>query len=90
MLNLNLALIQVGLEVSLERFSKIREIVQIEMEEVNLRKKTLETNEMRKELNNLVEKIRKRVKKYISNNNMTWTRKTLLKLIDIEKKNVAR
>ena len=50
----------------------------------------LGTNQIRKELNNLAKKIRKRVKKHININNVTWIRKFLLKLIYIEKKNVAR
>lgn len=45
---------------------------------------------MRKELNNLAEKIRKRVEKYINSNDMTWTREALLRLIHIKKGNLAR
>ncbi len=90
MLDLNQVSIQAGLRMSLERFSKIREIVQTEAEEAGLGKKTLGTNQMRKELDNLAEKIRERVKKHINNNNVTWTREALLRLIYIEKKNVAR
>lgn len=45
---------------------------------------------MRKKLNNLAEKIREKVKKYINNNNMTWTRETLLRLIYIKKRNIAK
>ncbi len=90
MSDLNLASIQAGLGVSLERFSKIREIVQIEAEEAGLGKKTLGTNQMRKELDNLAEKIRERVKKHINNDDVTWTREALLRLIHIEKGNVAR
>lgn len=88
--NLNLALIQVGLRVSLERFLKIREIIQTEAEKAGLGNKTLETNPMRKELDNLVEKIKKKVKKHINSNDMTWTREVLLRLIHIKKRNVAR
>ncbi len=53
-------------------------------------KKTLETNEMRKELDNLTEKRRKRVKKHINNDDMTWTKEALLRLIHIKKRNMAR
>ena len=84
MSNLNLALIQAGLGVSLERFLKIQEIVQIKVKEAYLGEKTLKTNQMRKEFDNLVEKIRERVKKYINNNNVTWTREALLRLIHIK------
>ncbi len=72
------------------RFSKIREIVQKQAEEACLGKKTLETNQMRKELDNLAEKIRERVKKHINNDNVIWARKALLRLIHIENRNVAR
>ena len=88
--DVNLASIQAGLRVSLERFSKIREIVQIEAEKAGLRKKTLRTNQIKKELDNLIEKIKERVKKHIKNDNMTWTREALLKLIHIEKRNLAK
>ena len=71
MLDLNLALIQTSLKVSLEKFSKIWEIVQTEAEEVGLGKKMLETSQMRKKLDNLAKKTRKRVKKHINNNNVT-------------------
>lgn len=50
----------------------------------------LETNQMRKKFDNLVEKIRKRVKKHIKNNDVTWTKEALLKLIHIEQRNVAK
>lgn len=50
--------------MSLERFAKLREIVQIKAEERGLGKKNLETHQIKKELNNLIEKIRKRVKKH--------------------------
>ena len=71
MLDLNLALIQAGLGVSLERFSKIWEIMQTEAEEANLGKKTLGTNQMKKKFDNLAEKIREKMKKHINNNNIT-------------------
>ncbi len=45
---------------------------------------------MRKELDNLAEKIRERVKKHINNDDVIWTREALLRLIHIEKGNVAR
>ncbi len=41
---------------------------------------------MRKELDNLVEKIKERVIKHINNNNVTRTRIALLRLIHIKKK----
>lgn len=71
MLDLNLALIKTGLGISLERFAKLREIVQTKAKKVGLGKKMLKTNQMRKKFDNLVEKIRKRVKKYIKNNKVT-------------------
>ena len=46
----------------------------------------LKTNQIKKELDNLVEKIKKRVKKHINNNNVTWTKEALLRLIYIKKK----
>lgn len=52
-------------------------------------KETLRTNQMMKELDNLAEKIRNNLKKYMKNNNGTWTKEALLKLIYIEKRNVA-
>ena len=45
---------------------------------------------MRKELDNLAKKIKERVKKHTNKNNMIWTKEALLRLIYIEKKNVAR
>ncbi len=45
---------------------------------------------MRKEFDNLAEKIREKVKKHINNDNVTWTREALLRLIHIERRNVAR
>lgn len=71
-------------------FAKLHEIIQTEAKKAGLGKRMLETNQMRKEFDNLVEKIRKRVKKHIKNNNMTWTRKALLRLIHIEQRNVAK
>lgn len=71
MSDLNLASIQVELGVFLERFSKIQDIVQTEVEEAGLGKKTLETNQMRKKFDNLAEKIRKRVEKHINSNDIT-------------------
>ncbi len=78
MSDLNLASIKAGLKVSLKRFSKIWEIVQTEAEEASLGKKTLGTNQMRKESDYLAEKIRERVKKHINNNNVTLIREALL------------
>ena len=45
---------------------------------------------MRKKLDNLVEKIKEKMKKHIKNNDVTWTKEILLKLIYIEKRNMAR
>ncbi|MCJ1348828.1 hypothetical protein MMC31_007061 [Peltigera leucophlebia] len=90
MSDLNLTSIQAGLGVSLSRFMKIREIVKKEVEEAGLGKKTLGTNQMRKELDTLAEQIRLRVQKHIKCNNVKWTQEVLLRLIHIEKGNVAR
>ena len=78
MLDLNLALIQADLRVFLEIFLKIPEIVQIEAEKAGLGKKMLKTNQITKKLDNLLEKIKERVKKHINNDNVTWTKKALL------------
>ncbi len=48
------------------------------------------THQIRKKLDNLAEKIREWVKKHINNDDVTWTREALLRLIHIEKGNVAR
>lgn len=45
---------------------------------------------MKKKLDNYVEKISKKVEKDINNNDMTWTKEALLKLIYIEKRNIVR
>lgn len=45
---------------------------------------------MRKKLDNLVKKIKNSVKKYINSNNVIWTKEAMLKLIYIEKRNVAK
>lgn len=62
MSDLNLELIQAGLGVSLKKFSKIRKIVQIEVEKAGFGKKTLETNQMNKKLVILQKNLRKRQK----------------------------
>lgn len=62
-------LIQAGLRVSLEKFTKICEIVQTKAKKKGLGNEMLETNQIREELDNLVEKIRKKVEKHIKNNN---------------------
>lgn len=90
MLDLNLILIQVSLEVSLERFVKIQKIVQIKIEERVWGNKMLETNQIRKKLDNLSEKIWKRVENHIKKDDMTQTREALLRLIYIIKSNVIR
>ena len=90
MSDLNLTSIQAGLGVSLSRFMKIREIVKKEVEEAGLGKKTLGTNQMRNELDILAEQIKLRVQKHIKCNNVKWTQEALLRLIHIEKKNVAQ
>lgn len=64
MSDINLVSIQAGLGVSLERFAKIYKIVQIEAEKGGLGNKTLKTNQMKKELDNLVKKIKKKVEKH--------------------------
>lgn len=74
-----------GLGVSLSRFSKIRHIVQDEVEQAGLGWKTLGTNQMRKE-----EKIRMTLQKHVKCNNAKWTQEAFLRLIHIEKGNVAR
>lgn len=61
-------------------------IVQTEVEEAGLGKKILETNQIKKKFDNPVEKIKKKIEKYINNNNVTWIRGVLLRLIYIEKK----
>lgn len=45
---------------------------------------------MRKELNNFIKKIQKKIKKYRKNDNIPWTRKAFLRLIYFEKRNVVR
>ena len=89
MSNLKLTSIQTGLRVSLARFMKIREIVWKKAEEACLGKKILGTNQKRKKLNILAEKIKLRVQKYIKSNDIMWTQEALLRLIHIEKGNVA-
>lgn len=90
MSDLKLALIQAGFRMSLERFIKMYEIIQTKVKEGNLENKMLKTNHMKKKLDNLVEKIQKRVKKYIKNYNITQTKEALLRLIHIEKRNMVR
>lgn len=76
--------------VSLSRFVKIWEIVQKEVEQAGLGRKTLGTNQMRKELDRLAEEIRLTVQKHIKCSDFKWTQEALLRLIHIEKWNVAR
>ena len=89
MSDLNLTSIQAGLRVFLARFMKIREIVQKKTEEAGLGKKTLGTNQMRKEFDTLAEQIKLRVQKHIKFNDVKWTQEALLRLIHIEKGNVT-
>lgn len=49
----------------LKRFAKIQELVQRKTKDVNLEEKILRTNQIRKDLDNLMEKIKKKIKKYI-------------------------
>ena len=46
-------------------------MIQTEAEEAGLRKKRLETNQMRKELDDFAKKIKKKVERYINNKDVT-------------------
>lgn len=58
MSDLNVASIQSGLGMSLAKFGKICHIVQEEVEQAGLERKTLWTNQVRKDFDILAEKIR--------------------------------
>lgn len=45
---------------------------------------------MKKKLDNLAEKIKKKMKKYINSDNVTWTREALLRLIYIKKGHMTK
>ena len=53
-------------------------------------KKTLGTNQMRNKLDILAKQIKLRVQKHIKSNNVKQTQEALLRLIYIEKENIAR
>lgn len=74
----------------MSRFGKIRHIVQEEVEQAGLERKTLETNQMRKDFDIVAEKIRLTVQEYVKCNNVKWTQEAFLRPIHIEKGNVAR
>lgn len=57
----------------MSRLVKIPEIVKKKVEEVGLRRKTMGTNQMKKELDSLADQSRLKVQKHIKYSNLKWT-----------------
>lgn len=74
----------------MSRLTKILQIVQEEVEQADLGTRTLGMNQMRRELDRLAEKIRITVEKHLKCSNIAWAKEAFLRLIHIEKGNVAR
>lgn len=87
---LRLADIQAGLGLSTSRFGKLRRAVREEVEREGLATKTLATNSMRLSLQELVGRMIARFDRILPADNDDFNKEAILKLVHIEKANVAR
>lgn len=85
-----LAVIRTGLGASESGFATIRQTVQDEVQRERLDEKFLGTHQMRKSLDELVERIRTKVEQHITSNDRSRVGEALLRLIHIEKSNIAQ
>lgn len=83
---IRLADIRKGLVVSNSRFQKIRETIQDEVQRAGQEKKPLGTFQM----NELVEKIRTKVRQHIKSTDRKWVGAAILRLVRIESANITR
>lgn len=90
MVKVRLDVVRTGLGVSDSEFDKIRQTVQEEVQREGLGTKSLGTNRMRKILYELVEKIRTKAEQHITSTDRTRVEEALLRLIHVEKSNIAR
>lgn len=87
---LRLADIKAGLGLSTSRFGKLRHAIREEVEREGLATKTLATNSMRLSLRELVERMIAQFDRKLSVDNDAFNKEAILKLVHIEKANVAR
>lgn len=85
-----IAVIRTGLGVSDSEFAKIRQTVQDEVQREGLETKFLGTNQMRKNLDELVERIRTKVEQHITSTDRNRVGEALLRLIHVEKSNISQ
>lgn len=86
MAQIRLADIRKGLVVSNSRFQKIRETIKDEVQRAGQEKKPLGTFQM----NELVEKIRTKVRQHIKSTDRKWVGAAILRLVRIESANITR
>ena len=87
---LRLADIQAGFGLSTSRFGKLRRAVREEVEREGLATKTLATNSMRLSLQELVGRMIAKFDRILPADNDDFNKEAILKLVHIEKANVAR
>lgn len=85
-----LAVIRTGLGVSESGFARVRQTVQDEVQRERLDEKFLGTHQMRKSLDELVERIRTKIEQHITSTDRNRVGEALLRLIHIEKSNIAQ
>lgn len=85
-----IAAIRTSLGVSESVFTRIRQTVQEEVQRERLDAKFLGTNQMRKNLDELVERIRTKVEQHITSTDRNRVGAALLRLIHVEKSNIAQ
>lgn len=85
-----IAVIRTALGVSDSGFAKIRQTVQDEVQREGLVTKFLGTNQMRKSLDELVERIRTKVEQHITSTDRNRVGEALLRLIHVEKSNISQ
>lgn len=85
-----IAVIRTGLGVSDSGFARIRQTVQDEVQREGLETIFLGTNQMRKNLDELVERIRTKVEQHITSTDRNRVGEALLRLIHVEKSNIAQ
>ena len=82
--------IQAGLGLSGHRFAQLREDVRREVERQGLTTTTLATNDMRRNVQTLVDTIISRFQKRISSTDAKFVRNAVFRLIHLEKANLVR
>lgn len=85
-----ISVIRNDLGVSDSGFAKIRQAIQDEVQREGLETKFLGTNQMRKNLDELVERIRTKVEQHITSTDRNRVGEALLRLIHVEKSNISQ